>query len=83
MNFERSIAFSDSMRGMSCYLPVRQLYKRAAFPDTLSCRKQREILGARRHWNRESRSVNSILLPDLCLFSNSPRSLYMYRFKRL
>ena len=79
MNFERSIAISDSMRGMSCYLPVRQQYKGANFPTLSPAGRQREILDARKHWKRESRSVNSVRLPDLRLFSKSPRS--SYRFK--
>ena len=72
MHFERNIAISDSMRGMSCYLPVRQLYKGATFPTLCPAGSQREILDERRHWKRESRSVNSVCLPDLRLFSKSP-----------
>ena len=50
MNFERSIAISDTMRGMCSHLPVRQLHKGASFPTLCPAGKQREISDARRHW---------------------------------
>ena len=58
MNFERSIAISDTMKGMSCFLPERQLYKGASFPTLCPTGRQRDVLDARRRWKHTDLDAN-------------------------